>query len=157
MCGENRIVELFGSQQNESPPVCGENGLRRNLRRKIWGSPPRMRGKLFVALLSVSSSRITPACVGKFHNFFMHLVYHTIYPKFRTQSSLLFSPYPNTAKNLSGKLARNQRMEPKGKQSNLTASPSAKGSSVSPFSTSIGTSRLSFEYQDVTMSLSSCR
>lgn len=54
------------------PRVCGEN---RNLPAANWyyeGSPPRMRGKLFVALLSISSSRITPTRAGKFHNFSMY-------------------------------------------------------------------------------------
>ena len=48
------------------------------------------------------------------------------------------------------------RVKPKGKLSNLTASPSAKGSS-SAFSTSNDTSLLSPEYQDITTSLSSYR
>ena len=53
----------------EYPYVCGENTFEQGSDIIDLGSPPRVRGKLLVALLPVSSSRITPACAGKFHNF----------------------------------------------------------------------------------------
>lgn len=49
------------------------------------------------------------------------------------------------------------RLEPKGKQSNLTASPLTKGLPSSPYSMSHVTSVLSSEYHDVTTSPSSVR
>ena len=45
--------------------MCGENlGVQFN-QSGVWGSPPRVRGKLTLRALSVIFSGITPACAGK--------------------------------------------------------------------------------------------
>ena len=53
------------SRVKDHPRVCGENV---NIAERIYhkaGSPPRMRGKLFMKHTSSSSNRITPAYAGK--------------------------------------------------------------------------------------------
>ncbi len=54
-----------GRNKGDHPRGCGENNPI-NVRHLFdKGSPPRMRGKLFVAMGSPLSSRITPADAGK--------------------------------------------------------------------------------------------
>ena len=49
----------------DHPRVCGEKLRRLRLGRRLWGSPPRVRGKVIFALPCSSSAGITPACAGK--------------------------------------------------------------------------------------------
>ena len=49
----------------DHPRVCGEKGALQLLGKKVLGSPPRVRGKAVVWLLTTSKLRITPACAGK--------------------------------------------------------------------------------------------
>ena len=49
----------------DHPRGCGENELAFGFRRDNWGSPPRMRGKLKLAVGTHNGQRITPADAGK--------------------------------------------------------------------------------------------
>ena len=59
-----KVMKAFGEGEDH-PRVCGENlySLKRRLR--LWGSPPRMRGKLIMQSLVVTLHGITPAYAGK--------------------------------------------------------------------------------------------
>ncbi len=47
--------------------MCGENRSMAALNRKKAGSPPHVRGKLFVLVSKLADDGITPACAGKTH------------------------------------------------------------------------------------------
>ena len=49
----------------DHPRGCGENELIIDPSAASFGSPPRMRGKLFLALIGALPQRITPAGAGK--------------------------------------------------------------------------------------------
>ena len=49
----------------DHPRVCGEKISHFQRQRTKWGSPPRVRGKVGIILLSIATLRITPACAGK--------------------------------------------------------------------------------------------
>ena len=49
----------------DHPRGCGENYWLSPLRRASAGSPPRMRGKLYVRFFNRGGNRITPADAGK--------------------------------------------------------------------------------------------
>ena len=49
----------------DHPRGCGENVAGAEPQRLTAGSPPRMRGKLFLALIGALPQRITPADAGK--------------------------------------------------------------------------------------------
>ncbi len=53
------------SGQRDYPRVCGEKPARSRARRRNWGSPPRMRGKVQVVCRCCLSCGITPAYAGK--------------------------------------------------------------------------------------------
>ena len=49
----------------DHPRVCGEKEAYSHSKESIWGSPPRMRGKVPAVGGSAALVRITPACAGK--------------------------------------------------------------------------------------------
>ena len=49
----------------DHPRGCGENPRQTPLDAPAWGSPPRMRGKLFGVVLMGFGAGITPADAGK--------------------------------------------------------------------------------------------
>ena len=49
----------------DHPRVCGENFLERLSESRSRGSPPRVRGKLYLLKGEKNMNRITPACAGK--------------------------------------------------------------------------------------------
>ena len=51
--------------KEDHPRVCGENVKWYFVTHKTIGSPPRVRGKLVIAIYTHSYGRITPACAGK--------------------------------------------------------------------------------------------
>ena len=63
--GKTNFIYILGSFAKDHPRVCGENCVRRLLRRAPAGSPPRVRGKLLEADFIDASQGITPACAGK--------------------------------------------------------------------------------------------
>ena len=72
---QNRITPACAGKTSEDwnpyelvtdhPRVCGENGRTEWDALREDGSPPRVRGKLFVTACGFSFSRITPACAAK--------------------------------------------------------------------------------------------
>ena len=52
-------------QTRDHPRGCGENRETEGIKWLDNGSPPRMRGKLFLALIGALPQRITPADAGK--------------------------------------------------------------------------------------------
>ena len=48
----------------DHPRVCGEQPATPALRSRVWGSPPRVRGTAYLALIQARVHRITPACAG---------------------------------------------------------------------------------------------
>ena len=57
-------INPFG-QKRDHPRVCGEKCCESCPEVSIWGSPPRVRGKVFPGQLGLLSGWITPACAGK--------------------------------------------------------------------------------------------
>ena len=49
----------------DHPRVCGEKTEYRALVTAHQGSPPRMRGKVFIGQVCIAPKGITPACAGK--------------------------------------------------------------------------------------------
>ena len=49
----------------DHPRVCGEKRRVRSWRALLLGSPPRMRGKVFIGQVCIAPKGITPACAGK--------------------------------------------------------------------------------------------
>ena len=56
-------VRLFAHRDH--PRGCGENYLFRFYMTPSEGSPPRMRGKLYMGMVCVGNRGITPADAGK--------------------------------------------------------------------------------------------
>ena len=54
----------FATEQDH-PRLCGEKKNVRSIERKVIGSPPPMRGKVYVNGLKLIPNRITPAYAGK--------------------------------------------------------------------------------------------
>ena len=65
----------------DHPRVCGENSRTRRSCNHRPGSPPRVRGKLFVLPLAVLKLRITPAHAGKTSCFFVNLFLPRDHPR----------------------------------------------------------------------------
>ena len=51
--------------KKDHPRVCGEKEARDYPKEEVWGSPPRMRGKVHQGVLYPLFMRITPAYAGK--------------------------------------------------------------------------------------------
>ena len=49
----------------DHPRVCGEKSGSLTVARAITGSPPRVRGKVFLRFVPRGRTGITPACAGK--------------------------------------------------------------------------------------------
>ena len=56
----------------DHPRVCGEKNCAVSIDTSIAGSPPRMRGKAQIRLLSIWQKRITPAYAGKSRSWSAH-------------------------------------------------------------------------------------
>ena len=64
-CAGNRksvLFDLIGMKDH--PRVCGEQGGIWGWQRLRWGSPPRVRGTVFINPINGERYRITPACAG---------------------------------------------------------------------------------------------
>ena len=57
-------AEEGGSQQEDHPRVCGEQNGEISAFMDIEGSPPRVRGTEFCAVMDIINNGITPACAG---------------------------------------------------------------------------------------------
>ena len=60
---ETGVIRL--KRAKDHPRGCGENMTFYRARRRLTGSPPRMRGKQLVARGGLDRVRITPADAGK--------------------------------------------------------------------------------------------
>ena len=63
--GKSRRTTPVTSWQRDHPRVCGEKLLLSSKSAILWGSPPRMRGKVIDDYLVSILDRITPAYAGK--------------------------------------------------------------------------------------------
>ena len=63
--GKSKFAVFPRHHYVDHPRVCGEKPKLVLLSAVGSGSPPRVRGKVALALLLLSSMRITPACAGK--------------------------------------------------------------------------------------------
>ena len=63
--GKTYAEELAIVIREDHPRACGENGFLWPARRRVGGSPPRVRGKRGVDFCHLRRGRITPACAGK--------------------------------------------------------------------------------------------
>ena len=63
--GKRRKSQTLSGAQRDHPRVCGEKAEDIAVKVSATGSPPRMRGKVFLTLSRSSSSGITPAYAGK--------------------------------------------------------------------------------------------
>ena len=65
-CAGKRMVKSNGKYNNrDHPRVCGEKGWYVLKSDYDAGSPPRVRGKVYIFCIIVCNFRITPACAGK--------------------------------------------------------------------------------------------
>ena len=65
-CAGKRVAfSLLRVAFRDHPRVCGEKGFAPGFTPKTDGSPPRVRGKVPLKLVSGAFKRITPACAGK--------------------------------------------------------------------------------------------
>ncbi len=63
--GKSRLDHFLKLLQGDHPRICGEKSPGPPQKRKWLGSPPHMRGKVFVHGFSIDKDRITPAYAGK--------------------------------------------------------------------------------------------
>ena len=63
--GKRHTWFVLTTLSEDHPRVCGEKSLQKFRLPAGGGSPPRVRGKVFVLCLSRFYNRITPACAGK--------------------------------------------------------------------------------------------
>ena len=63
--GKSGLHHLIDVDRQDHPRVCGEKNLTLNYEDMQKGSPPRVRGKAFVAPHVYMHEGITPACAGK--------------------------------------------------------------------------------------------
>ena len=63
--GKTKTVTPSCMEGGDHPRRCGENDFAHVLIHRRIGSPPQVRGKLFLALIGALPQRITPAGAGK--------------------------------------------------------------------------------------------
>ena len=63
--GKRRTIPRRRSAAPDHPRVCGEKLYPICSSIDLWGSPPRMRGKVAMFCCAVGAHRITPAYAGK--------------------------------------------------------------------------------------------
>ena len=63
--GKTEVVSRLTAVEADHPRGCGENRSTKKAGSRPVGSPPRMRGKLFILLHGQAIIRITPADAGK--------------------------------------------------------------------------------------------
>ena len=65
-CAGKRLIQArHAVKRQDHPRVCGEKSSPFNLFMTLWGSPPRMRGKVQPVQLVHDALGITPAYAGK--------------------------------------------------------------------------------------------
>ena len=63
--GKSASLMYFRAPGSDHPRVCGEKRYGACVGKRNVGSPPRVRGKGFLAMATGCATRITPACAGK--------------------------------------------------------------------------------------------
>ena len=63
--GKSRATAAQQRAGRDHPRVCGEKLIASKRETLCTGSPPRVRGKAFIAEIRTRAVRITPACAGK--------------------------------------------------------------------------------------------
>ena len=63
--GKSPTCDFCGRGTWDHPRLCGEKFVRVALLARIVGSPPPMRGKVFLSTSRAFCNRITPAYAGK--------------------------------------------------------------------------------------------
>ena len=63
--GKSKYCHALTSLDRDHPRVCGEKNLFSAGRQTLWGSPPRMRGKVHQNPVMQALDGITPAYAGK--------------------------------------------------------------------------------------------
>ena len=63
--GKRVIAPCFWDESEDHPRVCGEKNDGCIKCWQLWGSPPRVRGKVVKQYFKKGQERITPACAGK--------------------------------------------------------------------------------------------
>ena len=66
--GKRVIIQAGVMLPQDHPRVCGEKAYSKVIAGSLWGSPPRMRGKVCVASHKAGNTGITPAYAGKSYN-----------------------------------------------------------------------------------------
>ena len=65
-CAGKRMTAFpQGALLRDHPRVCGEKFYGMTYAQRDAGSPPRVRGKVFLWLFVIGPAGITPACAGK--------------------------------------------------------------------------------------------
>ena len=73
--GKSRATAAQQRAGRDHPRVCGEKLIASKRETLCTGSPPRVRGKAFIAEIRTRAVRITPACAGKsYHARYMVIV-----------------------------------------------------------------------------------
>ena len=62
--GNSAMLHQLFDYQQDHPRVCGEQRYINITAEYLTGSPPRVRGTVFLRLIRKSRVRITPACAG---------------------------------------------------------------------------------------------
>ena len=63
--GKSGWYVSYAAEPGDHPRVCGEKANAKPERHAVLGSPPRMRGKVDAATLTLKARGITPAYAGK--------------------------------------------------------------------------------------------
>ena len=63
--GKSVLAFPIGPAVKDHPRMCGEKRSSGSRLFQLRGSPPHVRGKVFLKILAMLDKRITPACAGK--------------------------------------------------------------------------------------------
>ena len=63
--GKTAELERCLANRSAHPRVCGENNLQEGSHHLVWGSSPRVRGKLIRTSCCCGRGGLIPACAGK--------------------------------------------------------------------------------------------
>ena len=79
--GKRDLVISESGDIEDHPRVCGEKRRVRSWRALLLGSPPRMRGKVFIGQVCIAPKGITPAYAGKRFTLYLRLRVHWDHPR----------------------------------------------------------------------------
>ena len=79
--GKSSHRPMHSTLPRNHPRVCGEKTEYRALVTAHQGSPPRMRGKVFIGQVCIAPKGITPAYAGKRFTLYLRLRVHWDHPR----------------------------------------------------------------------------